>query len=106
MSDCNAKKKLLELAGGEPFEAIVISKHDKENYDWSTPEYFGKEMIEEAFKVLDFEFDSGYGGEEGHRLYAWTPTKVIIKSVYDGSESYDIVPRHPSNVMPEAYGGG
>ena len=100
----NAKDDLIELASGEKFEAIVLSR--RKYYEWQDPEYFGPDMIKVALKELDFEFDSGYGGEEGFRLYAWTPTKVIIKSVYDGSEAYEAIPRHPSNIMPQAYGGG
>ena len=103
----NAKEKLLELTSGEEIEAICIGEKGY-NYEDETdkPLFFPKSNIEEALKLLDFEFDSGYGGEEGYRLYAWTKTKVIIKSVYDGSEAYKVVPRNPETIMPVAYGGG
>jgi len=101
----NAKDELIELTAGEIIEAICIGAKGWDE-DPESPEFYPKENVEEALKKLDFEFDCGYGGEEGYRLYAWTPTKVIIKSVYDGSESYEIVPRNPESIMPKAYGGG
>ena len=103
----NAKKELLELADGEPILAISIG--DK-GWSWDQPRIprlFRGRKIEEALNILDFEFDSGYGGEEGYSLYAWTKSKVIIKGTYDGSEWYGVVPRNPSkDVKPESIGGG
>ena len=103
----NAKKELLELAGGEEIEAIFIgSKGYCYSDDEFKPEFFGAERVDEALKMLDFEFDDGFGGEEGYRLFAWTKSWVIIKSVYDGAEDYHKIPRNPTKeVIPEGYGG-
>lgn len=101
----NTKDEILELTKGEVIEAICIGSKgwgdEKEK-----PTFYPKHMIEEALQVLDFEFNNGFGGEEGYRIFAWTPTKVIIKTVYDGAEAYKVIPRNPEEVMPQAYGGG
>lgn len=101
----NAKNVILELTNGEEIEAIMLGcigwlddKHENT--------FYPKNMVEEALKVLDFEFDEDFGGENGYRLFAWTKSKVIIKTVYDGSEEYVAIPRNPSDVVPDAYGGG
>jgi len=101
----NAKTELLELAGDETIEAIVLGRKGWDD-GGDRPLYFPKNMVKEGLAQLDFDFDDGYGGENGYSLYAWTKTKVIIKSHYDGSESYETVPRNPENILPRAYGGG
>lgn len=55
--------------------------------------------------ILDTEFDSGYGGECGPAINAWSPSWVIIKATYDGSEWLTTVPRHPSADAPSSVGG-
>ena len=103
----NAKKELLELAGDEAIEAVFIgSKGWSFEDDEQKPEFFGADRVDEALKRLDFEFDSGFGGEEGHRIFAWTKSWVMFKSVYDGAESYHKIPRNPSqDIVPDGYGG-
>jgi len=106
----NAKKELLELTEGEEILAISIGS---KGYDWGLdvgerqPLYFSGGKVVDAFKLLDFEFDEGYGGEEGHSLYVWTKTKVIVKGTYDGAEWYEAIPRNPDkNKSPQSIGGG
>lgn len=100
----NAKEEILELIKDEEIEAICIGTIGS-SWDESTPTFYPKQMVQEGLKELDFEFDDDFGGEEGYRLLVWTPTKVIIKSIYDGSEEYEVVPRNPEKMMPRAYGG-
>lgn len=88
----------------EEIEAIVIAHP----YDWdkgNKKRYFeGKENINFALRLLDFEFNDGYGSEEGFNVYAWTKTKVIFKLEYDGSERYAYLPRNPVNIFPHSVG--
>lgn len=103
----NAKDELLKLAEGEVIEAIFIgSKGYCYSDDEFKPEFFGADKVEEALKRLDFEFYDGFGGEEGHRIFAWTKSWVMFKSVYDGAEIYHKIPRNPSqDIVPDGYGG-
>ncbi|MHA1873264.1 MAG: hypothetical protein ACTSVB_04035 [Candidatus Heimdallarchaeaceae archaeon] len=96
----NAKKEILKLTKIEDIEAISISKRYKVMF-------FEKDKVEEALKELDFEFDSGYGLEEGPDIIVWTKDKIIVKGCYDGSEWYVRLPRHPDKkFVPFGIGGG
>jgi hypothetical protein len=58
--------------------------------------------------VLDREFDSGYGGQNGDLFIGYTTRFVYVTCYYDGSEWISTVPRNPSGItdhIPE-YGGG
>lgn len=101
----NAKKEILELCGDETIEAICIGTIGYGVHSPKNPQFYSRENVNEALKLLDFEFDSSFGSENGYRLLAWTKTKVIIKVIYDGSETYEVVPRNPEVIMPEPYGG-
>ena len=102
----NAKDALLRLSKGEDILAICIGEKGWD-FEEKPPAYYGKGRINEALKLLDFEFDGGFGGEEGYSLYAWTKSFVIVKGAYDGSEWYEALPRNPTrNERPESIGGG
>lgn len=102
----NTKTKILELLKGEEILAISIGEKGWGS-DRKEPMFFNKKRTQEALSILDFEFDSGYGGEEGCSVYVWTKNWVIIKGCYDGSEWYSLIPRNPNKeVMPTSIGGG
>ena len=50
---------------------------------------------EEARPHLDYEYDSGFGSQDCHNIYIWTPTRVIYIHEYDGSTWPEAVPRNP-----------
>jgi Fe-S cluster biosynthesis and repair protein YggX len=95
------------VAGDEEIEFAVIGKHywDQWRRGDSTP--FNKARINqsltwaEAREFLDYEYDSGYGGADCHPAYAWTATKVIFVSEYDGATGASFVPRKPQDCEPE-----
>lgn len=61
---------------------------------------------EQAKSILDYDFSSGYGGEESHAFHIYLKDWILIKIVYDGSESMVAIPRKPNkSVRPEGYGG-
>lgn len=56
------------------------------------------------------EYDSGYGGVNGEYFIGFTERFVYVRSVYDGAEWIDAVPRSPeqftaSPQFPELGGG-
>ena len=61
----------------------------------------------EARKVLNYEFDSGYGGEEGHSFYIYLKDWILVKGCYDGSEWMEEIPRKTNKkIKPKSIGGG
>ena len=49
----------------------------------------------DARELLDYEYDSGYGGVECHTFTAWTADRVLFTGTYDGATWVESVPRHP-----------
>jgi hypothetical protein len=101
----NLKNGLLEKAGDEPIEAVVIgemnkyAKHTLKSYD-TQPR--GKVLSwNEAVSYIDYEFNNGYGAPRCNAIYAWTKTKVICTQEYEGIVSLFVVPRHPIDCFPE-----
>jgi hypothetical protein len=103
----NLKKEIPEAAGGEEIVGICIEKDDY---------YFGgNERVpedkrgivlpaSEALDLLDYDFDSGFGGRECHAFYAWTASRIIFLHEYDGSTSVCWIPRHPIDCSPSTCG--
>jgi hypothetical protein len=62
--------------------------------------------IEAIQKEIDYDFDAGYGAEEGFAFTAWTADRVYFPACYDGSEWITWVPRNPCNEDTSHIGGG
>lgn len=56
--------------------------------------------------VLDTEFDSGYGSEQGEAILVWSERYVYFPVCYDGSEWLSSAPRNPDPAPQEHVGGG
>ena len=102
----NFKQDVLEEAGKEPIEAVVIGDYCgyKDHYKTCpTDDRDAKGRIlswEEAAPVLDYACDTGFGGAECHAIYAWTATRVLFVAEYDGSTRMISVPRNPVDCIP------
>lgn len=101
-----------ELAAGEPIEAVVIggmgwgSDYNSEGIEQYNDQPKSKVLTwHEARPLLDYTFDSGYGAPGCNAIYAWTPTKVIGISQYDGSTGPFWIPRNPTDCEPIMPGG-
>lgn len=98
-------------AEGEPIQAVVIGKtrwydYGKENIPTWDKQPRGKVISwEKAKEFLDYQFNSGFGAPGCNAIYAWTKSKVIFVSQYDGSTSIEWVPRDPIECNPEMPGG-
>jgi hypothetical protein len=107
----NFKNDILEEAGDEPIEAIVIGEmgwggdynaEGKPAWD----EVRGKILTwEEASPYLDYEYDDGYGATGCQAIAAWTKTRVLFVSQYDGSTTVESVYRNPTEHNPNMPGG-
>ena len=55
-------------------------------------------------------FDAGYGGVNGEPTIAFSPRYIYIRAVYDGSEWFTAIPRHPEVLQADGdipvVGGG
>jgi len=99
----NFLQDILEEAGDEAIEAIVIGEFHKGRggrFPDGLP--FNVTLsVEEAKVWLDYDYYGGYGGEECHPIYAWTKTRVLAVSAYDGATCVTSIPRHPQMCQPE-----
>ena len=92
-----------EAAKGEPIESVVIgtfgnSWEDDEDEVEGDPKPVLPWTV--ARSQLDYAYDTGYGGAECHAIYAWTQTRILFVSEYDGSTTIASVPRNPSEAKP------
>lgn len=105
------KEWIEECAEGERVEGVVIGEMGWGDYpSGGVPNYSAqpKNVVlswEQAFPWLLYDFDNGYGGPECNAVTAWTATKVIAVSQYDGSTSPFVLPRHPVDHKPVMPGG-
>jgi hypothetical protein len=106
----NFKQDILEIAGDEPIEAIVIGEMGWSNYNekgkpnWK--DIKGKLLPwHDAIPYLDYEYDTGFGAPDCQAINAWTASKVIFVIQYDGATMIESVPRNPIPHIPEMPGG-
>ena len=86
-------EELEALIGNELVEGVELLTG--RNYNDVSPYPTGILTWEEARPHLDYEYDSGYGSQDCHNVYIWTPTRVIYIHEYDGSTWPETVPRNP-----------
>ncbi len=103
----NAKEEILELLEKESIEAIRLGQKGWDYNDKPPRQYSTAREIEEALRILDFEFSDGFGSENGYSLWVWSKSWIITKGCYDGSEWYTRIPRNPNvalDMLPESIG--
>jgi hypothetical protein len=107
----NLKQWLVEMANGEEIVAVVIGEMGWGEYGSegvSGYAYHPRGVVltwGEAAPLLDYEFDDGYGAPNCEAVYAWTVSRAIFVSQYDGSTSPQWMPRNPVACKPEMPGG-
>lgn len=98
-----------QALNGEVVEGIVLGTRGPL---WGRDEALTDRQVrswDEVKAQLDYEYDAGYGCEDCHALWIWTPTRVLFICCYDGSTWVSGVPRNPTpggNYTPGFYGGG
>lgn len=107
----NFAADILGVAAGEPIIGVTIGSDS----GWSrrriderrkVPARFGVLLSwGEAQPMLDYEYDTGYGGVDCDPVYAWTPTRVLFVSQYDGATRVEAIPREPVGLEAEMPGG-
>ena len=101
-----------EEAAGEKIEAVVISgnRYDEDGRPVSNDNTSIIEDVlltwEEVRDDLDYKFNPNQYNIQCHAIYAWTASKVIFISQYDGSTEIYSIPRNPVDCKPEMPGGG
>jgi hypothetical protein len=102
---------VLEMADGEPIEAISIGEMGWGDYgSENIPNYEvcpkGRPLDWETAKpFLVYDFSSGYGAPGCQAIWAWTKSWIIGISQYDGSTGPFRIPRNPVDAQPEMPGG-
>lgn len=98
----NAKNKFLEHTAN--LDILCASVAVGSYYDTKTPIrlFAGHtiEQLEDFLKVLDFEYDSGYGGQELFGTIWYKDGTWSSRGEYDGSEwwDYNMVPEIPEDL--------
>jgi hypothetical protein len=92
---------ILEAAGDESILAIAVGPMRRQSYMYGDdkPDHdLGAEPIswDKAFPVINYSYDTGYGGQDCHDIWAWTETRVLFVHEYDGSTSIASAPRNPA----------
>lgn len=59
----------------------------------------------EAYPLLDYDYDEGYGAPECHAIAVYTADQIVSVSQYDGATNFFTIPRHPGNFQPDMPGG-
>jgi hypothetical protein len=97
----NLAKAFEETANGKPILGAVLGQHYSDRYDEPKPAWVGKLISwEKAKKILNYDYDNGYGGADCHPAYVWTEDKVMFVSEYDGATAVSFVPRNPIEFEP------
>lgn len=111
----NFREEIVEAAGGERIEGVVIGVYWDAS-DWGSDSLWDlcpaipwdrREIVlswEEAAPLLEYEHDGGWGTADCHAIYAWTGARVLFVHEYDGSTHVHHVPRHPVACRPEMSG--
>lgn len=89
-----------KVAGSESIDAVVIGPRGDRWFDEEPKEPQTVLSWNEARSQLDYRYDDGFGGAECHRIYAWTRTRVLFVSEYDGATTVMSVPRNPEASKP------
>ena len=107
----NLKNEILKEANNEKIEVIVIGEIEIDEFVRKYVPYhcytnypkFKVLTWEEAEKYLDYEYLDGIF--DCHSFTAWTKSKVIFTSQYDGNITICSLPRNPVNHIPFKPGG-
>ena len=54
----------------------------------------------DAFGLLDYAYDDGYGGADCHAVYCYTQNYIVFVGEYDGSTWPERIPRSPMECTP------
>jgi len=101
MSNENWYIKLQKIDKKDKIVAIAVKP---KGYDNEKESRLFKQL-KSAKEMLDYDFDSGYGGSEGPHFTAWTDTNVYFPCTYDGSEWIQNIPRNPVKLAQGHIGG-
>lgn len=109
---------LEQAAGNETIESVVIGPFGWSD-DMDDTDAYGEDRVErpvkprrgvvltweEARPMLDYGYSSGFGAPECDAVWAWTPSRVLFVSQYDGATGVEWVPRNPVDGKPDMPGG-
>jgi hypothetical protein len=109
----NLKEWILRAAEGEPIEAIVIGGVKRldpipEDLPWKKQDRSKWNRVlpwQDAEPLIDYDFDSSYGIPGCQAVTAWTKSRIIFISEYNGATSVECTPRHPVDHEPVMPGG-
>jgi hypothetical protein len=93
----NAKQELIKHIGDRDVELVRIA------YDTGNNNIFIEGQLEQVLPMLDFEYDSGYGGQTLFGYIWYKDGTWSERGEYDGSEWWSHKSRPPTDVEIEVY---
>lgn len=102
----NHRKKIeqYERILGETVEAISVGRHDSDLCSPDRrPEHQRGCLLsrEDGLKLLNIDYNAGYGGAECFPFYAWTANYILLVQEYDGATDVTAIPRNPVDCEPQ-----
>jgi hypothetical protein len=106
----------IEEAAGEPIYEVVIGAFGWSQIDSEPEDVYGDEdgirainkelrglpiPWKDARPLLDYDYTTDFGAPDCHAIYAYSASKIIVISEYDGATSCVALPRHPSKCIPQ-----
>lgn len=87
------------------YESLVTWRKKLEEKFNETGDNFSKMICTLNESELDYEFNDGFGSDEGLPFTAWGEKYVYFPIVYDGAEWVGYAPRNPCGIIMEHQGG-
>lgn len=99
------RDRITHMANGEQILGICINSRVRDRWK-SEDDIQPVRKWEDVEPWLGYTYDSGYGAPSCHAFIAWTESRVIFVSQYDGMTWLDWMPRNPVACKPYMPGGG
>lgn len=94
--ESNFAEDIEHVALPEQIEEIVISKFEGDARHNPGNLFAGRILSwDEAKPALDYIYESGYGPQDCHDIYAYTPTRFIFTCRFGGITSIAHIQRNP-----------
>jgi len=95
----NFKDDIVDAVDNDKILSVYIFKmEDDDDYDrFCAANIVANRLVsyEEALKVLNYDYNDGYGGQDCHDILMWSAERVYYVHEYDGATCIRHRPRNP-----------
>jgi len=104
MNDSNFKEDILEKVGDEVETAVIIVfgvGYNEKSIHFPEDKLNIPFNLKEVINYFDYDYDSGFGGQDCDNIFIFLKKKILFIWEYDGSTSIASVPRNPESYNKE-----